>query len=29
VHPHELDVEDVKNFYGVCANNIKDYEDLK
>ena len=29
VHPHELDVEDVKNFYGVCANNIKDYEDIK
>jgi len=29
VHPHELDVQDVKNFYGVCANNIKDYEDIK
>lgn len=28
VHPHELDIDDVKKFYGVCANNIKDYEDI-
>ena len=28
VHPHELDIENVKKFYGVCADNIKDYEDI-
>ena len=29
VHPHELPIEWVKKFYGVCANNIKDYEDIE
>lgn len=28
VHPHEIDMKDVKKFYGVCADNIKDYEDI-
>jgi len=29
VHPHELALEDVKKFYGVCANNIEEYEDIE
>lgn len=28
VHPHKIDIKDVKKFYGVCADNIKYYEDI-
>lgn len=28
VHPYKIDIKDVKKFYGVCADNIKYYEDI-